>query len=274
MNKDKILIEEFITNHSAEAANLLEQMNADTVSHFISKLESDLSVILLRELDVFLAASCLEKIDLEKSVKIIEKLPTLSETSILRRMKSEIRNKIIQNLDTQLSISLSQMLQYEDNTVGSLLNPQVHIIESNLTVKEAIDKVKKNKSMLSSYIYVIDSRFKFLGIIALKDLITADPKEQITNIIDYDVPYLFADLGIAKIKEHSGWLDYDALPVTDRQGILLGAVEQTAVRKINIDKQHLVPKEAMQASTALGELFKIGLSGLLYSTSDKAKSKE
>lgn len=274
MSKDHILLEEFITNHSAEAANILEQMNADTVSLFISKLETDLAVILLREMDVFLAASCLEKIELEKAVKIIEMLPIVNETSILRRMKSEISKKIFEKLDTQLSISLSQMMQYDDNTVGSLFNPQVHVAESNLSVKETLEKVKKNKNVVSSYVNVIDSGFKFLGIIALKDLITAEPKELVSNIADVDVPYLFADLGIAKIKDHSGWLDYDALPVTDRQRIFLGSLEQTAVRKIEIGKQSILPKQAVQASNALGELFRIGLSGLLYSTSDKEKGKE
>ena len=271
MSKDQILLEEFITNHGAEAANLLELMNVDNVSVFISKLDIDLSVVLIRELDVFLAATCLEKIELEKSVKIIEKLPIVNVTSILRRMKSELRKKILENLETQLSISLSQMMKHEDNTVGSLINPQVHIVESNLNIKEAVEKVRKNKNVLSSYVYVIENGFKFMGIIALKDLITAESKEQISNIVDIDVPYLFADLGIAKIKDHSGWLEYDALPVTDRQGIFLGSLEQTAIRKIEIGTRNILPRQALQASNALGELFRIGLSGLLYSTNKKEK---
>jgi hypothetical protein len=43
---------------------------------------------------------------------------------------------------------------------------------------------------------------------------------------------------------------------------------------MDINKKRKVPQHAIAAGNALGELYKLGLSGLLYSTSVKNKANE
>ena len=65
---------------------------------------------------------------------------------------------------------------------------------------------------------------------------------------------------------HPGWLEYSALPVVDRSDIFLGALFYSLVRKSDKDKTKKIPRHAIMAGNALGELYRIGLTGLIYST--------
>ncbi len=274
MDNDQILLEEFITNHTTDAARLIEQLKNEQISSFISKLSIDLAVILLKEMDEYSVLRSIEILEIDLSAQIIERLPSVTTSAILRRMNAESRQRILEKIDPRIAASLEQMLIHSDNTAGSLMNPQVILIQDHLTVKEASDKVKKSKELLSPYVYVIDGDQKLMGIVTLENLIAAEPKELISDIIDTEIPHLFAEVEIQKILDHPGWVDYNALPVTDRSGVFLGALDQGSVRKVDTDKKRKMPRHAVLASNALGELYRIGLSGLIYSTAERNKESE
>jgi len=274
MDNDQILLEEFITNHTTDAARLIEQLKSEQISALISKLPIELSVILLKEMEEHSALRCIEILEIELSARIIERLPSVTTSSILRRMNAASRQSILEKIDPKISASLSQMLNYPDNTAGALMNPQVTLIPNHLSVKEALDKVKKSKELLSPYVYIIDGDQKLMGVVTLENLIASESKELITVIMDTEIPRLFAEVEVRKILDHPGWIKYHALPVTDRSGNFLGGLDQGVIRSVDTDKKRKMPRHAILASNALGELYRIGLSGLIYSTAERNMDNE
>ena len=274
MKSDEILLKEFITNHSSDASRLLEQLKFEQLVPFFNKLQTELSIELIQEMDMYPALKCIEEMETKSSGKIIEGLPTNLASSFLRKMKKEKREQLLQQIDPHVSRSLEQMLFHFENTAGALMNPQVPTISENLNVKEAFDRVRKNKQQSFQYIYVLNQDLKLLGIVKLEDLLVADPKEQIDSIMDKEFTFLFSEVEIKKVADHQGWLDYNSLPVLDRSGIFLGALNQGVLRKTDIDKSSKISRHAVIASNALGELYRIGLSGLLYGSSVQTKETE
>ncbi|MBT8377669.1 MAG: CBS domain-containing protein [Ignavibacteria bacterium] len=266
MNNNKVLLEQFILDHSGDAARLLEQLDTKQLTQFLISLPDDLSVILIQEMEIYTSLKCLEELEIEKSVVIVESLPIIIASSFLRRMKKNKKELILEKMDQKISKTLSQMLYHIQNTAGALMDPQVSIVNESLNVKEVLEKVKRSKQQFLQYIYVVDQDGKLLGIVKLEELIVADPKEQITSMMSKEFPRLYAEVEAQRILNHQGWLEYNALPVIDRSGIFLGALNQTEIRKIEVDKVRKVPKHAVQAINSLGELYRIGLSGLLSST--------
>lgn len=265
MNRDKVLLEEFIVKHSTEAARLLEQMTSEQVFSFIEKSSIDLAVILFRDIDMFLANKCLEGLEIGKSVKIIEALPVNTAASFLRRMDKSKREEILEKSEKNISRLLTQMIYHAKDTAGALMDPQVIVIPSNLNVKEAFDRVKKSKQQSLNYLYVTNAEGKLLGIVKLEDLIASESKEQIINVMNSEFPHFYSEVEAEIIKDHPGWLEYRSLPVLDRAGVFLGALHYKVIKKLGLDGIKKVPRHAMLAGNALGELYRIGLTGLLNS---------
>jgi magnesium transporter len=265
MNRDKVLLEEFILNHSKEAARQLELMTFEQVFSFIENISAELAVVLFQEMDVHLAFKCLKELEIEKSVKIIEVLPVIAAASLLRRMDKTEREEILEKSEPTISRLLDHILYHAEGTVGALMNPQVIVISADLSVKEAFERVKKSKGQLLNYLYVTNPEGKLVGLVKLEDLIVFGLKEHIANVMNSEFPYLYSEVEAKKIADHPGWIEHSALPVLDRTGLFLGAINQSVIKKLELDVTKKLPRQAMLAGNALGELYKIGLTGLLNS---------
>jgi magnesium transporter len=265
MKPDKVILEQFIVNHSMEASRLLEEMSFEQVFSFIEKIPEELAVVLFNEMDVYSAYKCLEALEVQKSVEIIEALPINTAVSFLRRMNKIKREEILEKSEKNISRLLTQMLYHAEDTVGALMDPQMLVIPSELNVKEAFERVKKSKNQTLNYLYVTNSEGKLLGIVKLEDLIASESKKQITSVMNSGFPHLNSEVEAKKIINHPGWFEYNALPVLDRSGVFLGALNQKVIRKVELESTKKVPRQAILAGNALGELYRIGLTGLLNS---------
>jgi len=269
MDTDQLILKEFFTHHRFDAARIIELLKTEHSLALIKELPVELAVMLFENMEQYAVIKIIERMEVEQSIKIIENLPLQLNASILRGMKNEVREMILAKISPQFSLPLSQMLTYSANSVGALMNPQVPAFPEDIILKDALDRIRKSKQRLFPYIYIIRRDNTFLGIVKLEDLIVAGSKEQLISFVKTDVPHLLADTGFHKILEHPGWIEYTALPVLDRSGVFLGAISQGDIRRLEIDKKIKKPKQAVLAANALGELYRIGLSGLMYSTVEK-----
>ncbi len=188
-------------------------------------------------------------------------------------MNSDVREIILTKLSPEISLPLNQMLSLSVNSVGTLMNPLVPTLPDDINVKEALELIRKNKQQLFHYIYITRHDNIFAGLVKLEDLIVTDSNEQLDSIMKTDVPHLIVDIDFHKIINHPAWIDYTALPVLDRSGVFVGALSHGVLRKLEIDNKIKKPKQAVVAANALGELYQIGLSGLLYSAAEGGTEK-
>jgi len=266
MDTKKVLLEELILNHGDEAARIVEQLSMDQMVSLFDNLQVKLSVILLQEMDIYLAYRCLEEMDEEKAANILDQMPLRTSALLIRRMIEEKKERLLKKLETKTATSLEQMLYHLTGTAGAEMDPQVPVIIEDLHAKEVIENVKNSRQQSYEYIYIINQDRKLTGIVKLEDLVIADPKEKIISLVRKDIPRLYSEVEIGKIADHPGWEEYNALPVVDREDIFLGALFYSVVKKSGKDKIRGIPRHAIMASNALGELYRIGLSGLIYST--------
>ncbi len=265
MDTDQLLLEQFITHHGKDAARMIEQLKIEHSLALIEKIPIEIAVILFKKMEQFEVARHIEEMEVEHSLKIIEKLPVQLNASILRRVNSNVREMILEKIPSEISLPLNQMLNFYSNSVGTLMNPLVPTLPDDISIKDALDRIRKNKQQLFHYIFIISHDNIFAGIVKLEDLIIAVSKERLVSIMQTDVPHLFADTNLHKILNHPGWIEYTDLPVLDRSGIFLGALSYGEVKKMEMDNKIKKPKQAVLAANALGELYQIGLSGLFSS---------
>jgi hypothetical protein len=66
---------------------------------------------------------------------------------------------------------------------------------------------------------------------------------------------------------HAVWSKYLAIPVVDRSGKLIGNLEAANSQKSNIEAREELNQDVLETGSALGELYSIGIRGLLQSLS-------
>ena len=263
MNNDKILLEKFINNHCLDAVQVLEQLEENDVSAFIDELTIDASVNLFSIMEPRFATICLESLDIEKAVQILELLPSRISTSILRRILDENRSIILGKMKPEIANKIKYKLTHVKNTVAALMVTNVQTIPEDMSVKETLEIIKKNIAQPGQYIFIVNRNHKLMGIVHLFRLIAAETKHKITSLMETEFFYLSPDQHLNKILKHPGWLEFNTLPVLDRDGILLGTITRKNIQFTARDMSSKIPNNILNAGDALGELYKIGLTSLL-----------
>ena len=266
MNTDQVIIEKFIDLHPMEAARILERLEYVEVAEFLRQITADLAANVIAKMNSYKASKFLEKLEIKEIVAIMNKLDLLNTELLLRQFDVKFRNKLLDNMPSEVSAKIRQKLKFSSDSVGSLMNMKVFSLPVNISIKEAVQLIKAETELPSSMVFVIDKQGKLEGVVTYKDLFTASETLKISSILIKKVPVFFADDPVGSANSELVWLEFKTIPVVNRSGILIGMLQHEDIKKTGRFYGQEFNRQIIETGIALGELYRIGLTGLLQST--------
>lgn len=267
MDSDQILIDKFIRDHPSSAIHTLEKLKEEEVASFINNIPLELSVQIMNRMLSYKAAKCLELINLQLAVQILEKMDVHAGEFLLRQCKEDFRNNMLNALPAKPGAVMRKTLAHKDNSIGAYMKTMIVSLRKNNSVQEAIAALKQGKEQLSSQIYAVDEKGKLEGIVKIHDLLTEENSTKLSSIIIVDFPKFFADTDIESVANNPAWYEFQDIPVIDSSERLIGSLNIKSLRKNNNGNSKEVTNDLIETSNALGELYRIGLTGFLQSVS-------
>lgn len=262
MNTDLIVAKDFISKHPFSAAQVLDGLNAEVVAEFIQELSIENSLTLLNLIHIEKSAKCFPLLPSQRTKELMESSDLSLAESLCRQFEESFRNSLLARLSPDLAATLSRKLEQVANTVGVLMVPVI-VVNKEMTVKVALEIIKKNQESLESYLYVVDSQGTFEGAVRLEELLFADRNITLAGLMITTIPRFFPDTPIKNILDHPAWYEYRFIPVIDRSEKLLGTLPYRTTKEVTSKKNGQLTKEILATSTALGELYLIGITGFL-----------
>ncbi|GJM29831.1 MAG: hypothetical protein DHS20C17_24660 [Cyclobacteriaceae bacterium] len=268
MESDIKLLENYIVNHPRKAASIVEKLELEAAVELFADLPIKLSSGLLSNMDRYHAAITIGKIDVKLAGAILELTPRTVAVDLLRLLGEQNRHLITDQISPDIANELKRLLTYPKGTVGAHINPAVFTLIMDYTVEESMERVKAHAHEVNSYIYVLDLEKKLVGYVTLKDLIVADSQKKLQLIMDSNPPSLLADTSISDSLLNDGvWQGpFFNIPVVTIEGTFLGVVSKHHLSKAGSADDQAVTRQVIQAGSALGDLYQIGLSSLFRSS--------
>ena len=171
-------------------------------------------------------------------------------------------------LPAEKSASVRRLLNYLENSVGAHMEQQVVTLHEKMIMKDAVDVVKAFKGSIQPELYVLSMDRKLAGFINSSDLITKNPDDPVMSNLQTNMSTIAPETPVHSMMTHPGWRDHYSLPVVDNAFRFLGIIKLEEIRSILITEDIRKNEPGSAAIEALGELYRIGLSGLLKSASD------
>ena len=255
---------EFLKVHPLDAARVLEQIPIHDVASLLESVPPDIAANIIRMMDSLTMIRCFELMGPDTISAITEKLPLEIASMILRKMDSTLRDTVMKTLPPEVLGPLNLLLRFPEGTAGALMDPRYFILPQDIQVKEAIRRVRYHLKQNTSCIYVVNRDQVLVGFINLNEILHLDPKTLISTIIHTDIWKLSARADRQGILMNPGWREFHSLPVVDEKGIFLGAIDYQTIRRLEQEitkPPHQSPLN--ETSAAMGELFWVGLSGLV-----------
>lgn len=146
------------------------------------------------------------------------------------RLFDELPAKVVRRLIAQLSPTERQvttlLLGYKPDTAGRLMTPEYFLLKENLTVAQVLERIRSLASITETiyYLYVTDAARHLTGILSLRDLVTAQPEQTVSEIMTRDVVFVHTDTDQEEVARIIQKYDFLAVPVVDSEQRLVGII--------------------------------------------------
>ncbi|MDQ2986566.1 MAG: magnesium transporter [Armatimonadota bacterium] len=215
--------------HSQDAADALQALDAHQVAAILVLVNPDRAADILEDLPDDFAGDILEEIQPRQAAKIVTHITSDEEADILQELTDTQQDAIIRHLDREQADIAREMLAYEEDSAGGLMQKEFIAIDDSLTATEArktLQQMAENETDFYpfSYIYATNDG-RFAGVLGLRALLFAQPNTPVRNLIT-EATQLSPETPADEILKLFRRTDLLSLPVVDQSGKLLGIVTQ------------------------------------------------
>ena len=221
------LAEELNSYHSADLADILQELKEDERLDCFKLIELDKAAEIIEYLSPQLQVELLGAIDEERASKIITMMPHDAAADVLGDMEEDESETYLDKLPQKFSDEVRELLTYNEETAGGLMNPIVMTVFMDMTVQQVLDyvRIKAEEDNLDLYyIYVIDKQNHLIGVVSLRALLTTRKNVKISEIMTSDIVKLHVDDPQDYIADEFMKYQFNALPVVDLYNRLKGVV--------------------------------------------------
>ncbi len=217
---------------------LLDMEPADIAGFMEENLEDKEMIIFFRLLPKELASDVFIEIDsdlqeslikafTDKELKAVIADMFLDDTvDIIEEMPANVVKRILKNSDPEDRKIINELLEYPDDTAGSLMTTEFISLSSTMTVETAFERIRRtgvNKETIYTC-YVTDRKKRLIGVVSVKELLLAKKDELVEQIMDTNVITTSTLEDKEEVAKKFSKYDFIALPVIDKEGCLVGIV--------------------------------------------------
>ncbi|MGN0562675.1 MAG: magnesium transporter [Candidatus Fimenecus sp.] len=158
--------------------------------------------------------------------EVLDELYVDDAVDIIEEMPATVVKRILQHTDPEVRKSINEILQYPEDSAGSLMTIEYVDLKKYMTVDDAFTRIRRTGvDKETIYIcYVTDENRKLLGIVTVKDLLLSEKSKKIFEIMDTNIISVNTLEDKEIVADKFQKYDLLALPVVDQENRLVGII--------------------------------------------------
>lgn len=165
---------------------------------------------------------------------IMEELYTDDAVDFLEEMPGNVVERALKVSTPETRKVVNKFLSYEEDTAGAIMTSEFLDVNIDMTVSEALARVKKiaDDVQTMSYLFVVDNKRTLQGVVSIRDFILAEPNVPIKDIMDDNIVFANVNEDQEQIALTFQKYDIQVLPVVDKEHRLVGMVTGDDVMEV------------------------------------------
>ena len=157
---------------------------------------------------------------------VVEELYVDDAVSLVEEMPANVVSRILAQADPDTRKMINEILQYPEDSAGSVMTTEFVELQGSMTAGEAIDHIRKvgvDKETINTC-YITGRTHKLKGVVSIRSLILAAPETPCSALMSPSVVSVNTLEDQEAVAQMFAKYDFNALPVVDGDDRLLGIV--------------------------------------------------
>ena len=211
---------------TAGIAHLLESSPPKTRSVLWQLIDKESEGEVIQYLNEDLQHEILSELNAKEVVELTEGLETDDLADILQQLPSQVAQEVLAAMDQQDRQRVEQILSYDEDTAGGLMNTDSITVRRNHTVELVLRYLRRHETLpeMTDSILVVSRDDELLGILPLKEVLVSDPSTSVREVMREDINAIPVDMAATKVAQLFEQHDWVSAPVINSHGKLLGRI--------------------------------------------------
>ena len=220
------IIDLFSDMHPADIADLIDELDEEDRLQLFSLLEVEKASDVILELSDNSREQIIEDLSNEQLTDIIEEMESDDQADIIAELSDDQAKAVLDAIEPEDSRDVKELLKYPEDTAGGIMQSELVSVKKQATINEAFQAVADAKNEMENIhnIFVVDEEDRLIGAVPLQRLITTKRFTPIVDVIDEDIPSVFARMDQEEVARLFKKYDLVSIGVVDEQQHLLGRI--------------------------------------------------
>ncbi|MCR8634390.1 magnesium transporter [Paenibacillus radicis (ex Xue et al. 2023)] len=209
-----------------DLANCVERLEPTEQLELLGLLPPDRSASILEYLEPVLQYRILNELEEAQTSLVLNEMSSDVVVDMMLALHRHQADRLLELLPEIYRRKLQTLMTFPEHTAGSLATIDYIAARSTWTIERTLQHIRKigHEAEITSYVYVTGNKGELVGVVSLKNIILAEPKTEISEIVTGDVISVPASMEQEEAAELLFRYDLVALPVIDAKKRLIGVI--------------------------------------------------
>jgi magnesium transporter len=213
--------------HPADLADILEDLGRMERKTLVSSLDTTTAAQALSEAEAPVQASVVEDMQVEQAADLLEEMQPDEAADILGELPEDRSNALLDAMEEDEAEDMRELLSFDDNTAGGLMNTDFFMAEPKWTVSQTLTALREaDPDLLGEMdeIPLVDPNNKLIGMVPLVRLVRREPNEPVTSAMRRDARAVQPGTPLTEVIARFEKYHLRGLAVIDDFGTLVGLI--------------------------------------------------
>lgn len=221
----KELKEELENLHPVDLVDAMEELDKKQRILVFRLLSKEEAAEVFTDMNSDMREELLEALTDSELKEIMDEMYVDDTVDVLEEMPANVVDRLLMATDEETRKQINTLLQYPEDSAGSIMNIEYISLRKEMTVADAILKIRQvgiNRETIYTC-YVTEKR-KLIGVVDVKDLLTAGESRLIEEIMDENVIYARTLDDQEQVANQINKYGLVAIPILDHEDCMVGIV--------------------------------------------------
>ncbi|MFV0247189.1 MAG: magnesium transporter [Mycoplasmatales bacterium] len=204
----------FLASSKEERCNILKNNDPKVCADFFEYFDEDQAHKIFASHDINII------------IDVINEMNSDDVSKIFRDADPITRNRYLSLINKIHAQDIKDILSYDEDTAGSIMEKNFFFIKSKHTVKKAKEVLLTLAPSVENinYLYILTPEYELIGVVSLKELLLSDNQLYITDIMTKDIKTVNVQEDVMSAASIVRDYDFYALPVINDKNQMQGII--------------------------------------------------